>query len=145
MQSYKFSYAKNCIITWLKQWKHINRKTNMWPDLGKSTLFAQNKLQDKQLKFWDIFFNIILHILIKQLLSFLVKFETYNSFLQRDTVVFMPPGRCAQKVGFPRSGHIYSNRTAIEQSSLSLWVTKTKMLHLIMTIFGPNVRDNWPK
>jgi len=48
-----------------------------------------------------------LHILIKQLLSFVaVKFETYNSILLGDTVVFIPLSRCAQKVGFPRSGHI---------------------------------------
>ena len=35
------------------------------------------------------------------MLSFVaVKFETYNSFLLEDTVVFIPLGRCAQKVGF---------------------------------------------
>jgi len=34
-----------------------------------------------------------------------VKFETYNSFLLGDTAVFIPLGRYAQKVGFPRSGH----------------------------------------
>ena len=51
--------------------------------------------------------QFLLHILIKQILSFVaVKFESYNSFLLGDTVVFIPLGRCAQKVGFPRSGHI---------------------------------------
>ena len=51
-------------------------------------------------------YQFLLHILIKQLLSFLsVKFETYHSFLLGGMVVFIPPGRCAQKVGFPRSGH----------------------------------------
>jgi len=50
--------------------------------------------------------------LIKQILSFVaVKFETCNSFLLGDTVVFIPLGRCTQKVGFPRSGHIYSFAT----------------------------------
>ena len=51
--------------------------------------------------------QFLLHILIKQILSFVaLKFETYNSFLLGDMVVFIPQGRCAQKVGFPRSGHI---------------------------------------
>ena len=54
--------------------------------------------------------QFLLHILIKQILSFVaVKFETYNSFLLGDMVVFIPLGRCAQKVGFPRSGHKYGH------------------------------------
>ena len=53
-------------------------------------------------------YQILLHILIKQPLSFLaLKFETYNSFLLGEMVAFIPPSRCAQKVGFPRSSHIF--------------------------------------
>ena len=56
--------------------------------------------------------QFLLHILKKQTLSFFaVKFETYNSFLLGDMVVFVPLGRCAQKVGFPRSGHIWQTVT----------------------------------
>ena len=51
--------------------------------------------------------QFLLHNLMKQILSFAaVKFETKNSFLLGDMVVFIPLGRCAQKVGFPISGHI---------------------------------------
>ena len=54
----------------------------------------------KQSNFSEFFFQyqFLWHILIKQLLSFLsVKFETYHSFLLEDMVVFIPPGRCAQR------------------------------------------------
>ena len=60
-------------------------------------MLAQKKLQDKVIKLFRKF-QFLLHILIKQILSFVaVKFETYNSFLLKDTVVFIPLGRCAQK------------------------------------------------
>ena len=94
------SFLCNCLFI---------EESYMWPDLGKPTLLAQNMFQDKAIKLFRNFFQcqFLLHILIKQLLSFLsVKFEIYHSFLLGDMVVFIPPGRCAQKVSFPRSGHI---------------------------------------
>ena len=74
----------------------------------KTYLFGTKQASGQRIRTFPIVFQyqFLLHILIKQLLSFVaVKFETYNSILLGDTVVFIPLGRCAQKVGFPRSGH----------------------------------------
>ena len=74
----------------------------------KTYLFGTKQASGQRIQTFQIVFRyqFLLYILIKQLLSFAaVKFETYNSFLLGDTVVFIPLGRCAQKVGFPRSSH----------------------------------------
>ena len=83
------------------------RITNCDQILENLPCWHKTNFRLKQLKFSDIFqYQFLFHIFIKQLLSFLaVNFETYSSFLLGDTAVFIPPGRCAQKVGFPKSGH----------------------------------------
>ena len=132
-------YTKECCVVFLPlrlanfsvdQWKN----NKMWPDIGKPTLLAQNNFHDKAVKVFRYFSTPIVIALIKQLISFLaVKFEPCNSFLLGDTVVFIPPGGCAQKVGFPRSGHkwrIWLNLKNIKTYLYLFLFTSNLIVHL---------------
>jgi len=53
--------------------------------------------------------NFFMHIWVKQLLNLLaMKFHTKSFFFlgDMDDYIYYQTDRCAQKVGFPRSGHI---------------------------------------
>jgi len=85
---------------------------NLWPDLGKSTFWTQSTFSSSKTLNHKIFKNIaifqidFLQIWITHLIAIVSSYEISQSKLRRYGRLYQTD-RCAKKVGFPRSGHIY--------------------------------------